>query len=144
MYATRPINTARSAIVDFRPRTSAFPPPGIDAGAEYQCRDREQRHPHQRGGLTLGDRQAAVTWRLRADRNQVLLLRKPVDRVHEQVLVALNADRVVGRKVRVADRDETRFGWSLVRLRRILWDVSRVCRRHRADCDRTRLVALVG
>src|SRR5689334_17099412 len=108
MYATRPISTAISAIVDLTPLTSAFPPPCIDAGAEDDRRDREQRHPQHRGRLPLRDRQPAVAWRFRPDRNQVLLLREPVDRVHEQVLVALNTDGVVGCEVRIADRDKAR------------------------------------
>src|SRR6185369_12718984 len=99
MYATRPINTTSSAIVDFKPLTSAFPPPRVDARAEHQCRDHEQRHPQHRTRLPLRDRQAAVAWRFRPDRNQVLLLREPVDHVEEQILIALNPDRVIGCEV---------------------------------------------
>src|SRR4029453_15273851 len=106
MYATRPISTTISAIVDFTPLTSAFPPPCVDPCAENECREPEQRHPQHRGRLPLRDCQTAVARCFRPDRNQVFLLREPVDRVHEEVLVALNTDRGVGCEVGVADSDE--------------------------------------
>src|SRR6185369_8591596 len=144
MYATSPISTTTSAIVDFSPLTSAFPPPGVDARAEHQCRDHQQRRPQGCGRLPLRDGQAAVAWRLRSNRNQVLLLRKPVDHVQEQILIALNSDRVVCREVRVADGDETGFRRPLVRLRGILRGIRGVCRGDRADGYWPRLVTLVG
>src|SRR4029453_9180476 len=95
MYATRPISTTISAIVDFTPLTSAFPPPCVDPPAENDCREPKKPHPQPGGPLPLGDCQTAVPRPFRPDRNQVFLLREPVDRVQEEVLVALNTDRVV-------------------------------------------------
>src|SRR5882672_9070313 len=102
MYPTSPRSTAASAIVDVSPRTSAFPPPRIDARAEDERRDDEQRHPQHRRSLPRRDRQAAVVGGLGPDRDQVFLLRKPADGVEEHVLVPLDADRVVGGKVGIA------------------------------------------
>ena len=51
-----------------------------------------------------GQRDPAIVGLLGPDRDQVLLLRQPADRVHEQVAVALDAQRAVGGEVGVADR----------------------------------------
>src|SRR5712691_3477415 len=110
MYATRPASTTTSTRVDFRPLTSALSPPGVDAGAEDERRHDEERHPEDSRRLARRDGQTTVARRPRPDRNQVLLLREPVDRVEEQILVHLNADGVVGREVRIADRHEARLG----------------------------------
>src|SRR5204863_391268 len=67
MYATRPMRTTTSTMVDFSPLTSAFPPPRKDTGAEDQRRHHEERHPEDRGGLPRRDRQMAVARRLRPD-----------------------------------------------------------------------------
>src|SRR5207249_7011263 len=100
MYATRPRRTTTSAMVDFRPRTSAFPPPRIHAGAEDERGHHEERHPEDGCRVASRQRQATIAGGPRPDRDQVLLLRQPVDRVEEQILVSLDADGVVGGEVR--------------------------------------------
>ena len=82
---TRPTSTTTSAIVDLSPRTSSLPPPGVDARAEDERRDDEQRHPQESPVWRRGHRQPAVVGVLRPDRDQVLLLRQPADRVQEQI-----------------------------------------------------------
>src|SRR5262245_2617525 len=78
-------------------------PPDIDARADDG--ERHERHAQQEEGalLTLGHRHRAVGDALGADRNKVFLLRQPVDRVQEQIRVALELECAVRREVGVAD-----------------------------------------
>ena len=105
--------------------------PAVDAGAEHQARHDEQRQPGDVVLLRRRQREPAVARFLRPDRDQVLLLRQPADGVHEQVLVALDAEHAVRREVRIAEHDDPGFGLRRVRVslrRRRRW-------RRRFDAD---------
>ena len=89
-YATSPPNATKARAASAR-SSSASPPPAP--------RRARTRHPESRA-TPVGDvplrlraqRQATVLRVARPDRDEVLLLREPADRVQEQVLVALDAE----------------------------------------------------
>src|SRR5436190_21016913 len=98
------------AIVDRRPRMALPPPPpGVDARPEDRGWNNQQRQPHDVRLLGRRERDAPIVRLLRTDRNQILLLREPADRIHEQIAVALNPEPRVRRDVRVADDHYTAF-----------------------------------
>src|SRR5262252_8041153 len=99
MYAPRPPSTTISAIVDFRPRISPPPPPGVDPAREYDPGDDQQRQDRDVRLHRRGHRDPPIVRLLRANRDQVLLLRQPADDVHEEVAVALDAEDAVGREI---------------------------------------------
>src|SRR5581483_6322284 len=104
MYAPRPASTTMRAMVDLRPRMIGFPPPdaaaplpppppGVDARGEDEPRDQQQRQDGQVVLLRRGERDPAILGVLGPDRDQVLLLRQPSERIHEQVAVPLDPER---------------------------------------------------
>src|SRR5262245_46837630 len=109
MYAPRPIRTTRSAMVERRPRTSAPPPPAIDPASEYETWHHEKCHPRDVALLGCGQRDASIVGFLRANRNQVFLLREPPNRVHEQVSVPLDSKDAVRGEVGIAEHHDARF-----------------------------------
>src|SRR5438045_3103038 len=111
MYAPSPARTTTRISVEVRRPMSAPLPPREDAGREHQSGDDEDRQQHDAVLLIGTQRQAAIFWLPRTYRDQIFLLRQPVHRVQEEVAVTrrdTNAD--VGDEIRVADRDDARFG----------------------------------
>src|SRR3954470_4198162 len=97
------------------------------APAPPRLHARKQNQPgHDQDGqiedaplLVRRQRDAPIFGVLGADRDQVLLLREPVDGVQEEIAVALDAERAVAGEVRVAERDDARLRW-LLRVLRLL------------------------
>src|SRR5688572_1645365 len=102
MYAPSPPRTTTSASVDQSPRILPPPPPRIDARREHQARNDEEAENHDPVLLIRGERQSLILRLAGPDRNQVLLLRQPVERVHEEVAITLHADGEVGGEIGIA------------------------------------------
>src|SRR5439155_18440083 len=117
----------------------APPPPGVDARAEDARGDDQERQQRDVVLLRGRHRNPAVVGFFWADRDQVLLLCQPADHVHEQIAVALDAQRELRREVGVPDDDYAGFGLRRVERRR-----GRRRRRgyRRRNRDRSFLVAL--
>src|SRR6185436_6639506 len=85
------------------------PPPRLDPADQDQPGDDDDREPEDLT-LALGrQRDAPVLRILRPDRDQVLLLREPVDGVEEEVLVSLDAEEPVADEVGVAEDGHPRL-----------------------------------
>src|SRR5262245_40895717 len=119
MYAPSPSAMTRRIRSDLAPRIMNAPlpslPPDTNAVGKQEPGNNEHRQPEDALALILRQHEPAVVWIARPNRDQIFLLREPVAHVQEEVLVAGEAKRAIGREVAVADPDEARFrlrsGW---------------------------------